>query len=155
MISIEISNDLKTLLSPHHSKNVDKVLKKACGKLSDNILDKIQEPGFAPRDTGEFADSHYSRQNDKETVIIATKKAANGTPLSHYIIGGYRVLTTENSRRWWFWHLKNNLGGSYTRKTSGPPGYVPPNRYHERAVNAVSFNSILSIIEREFTTLIK
>jgi hypothetical protein len=148
-IEMEVSSELKRLLSQEHSKNVDRAIKKTCNTLGDNIIDKIQEPGFAPRDTGEFADSHYSRYNDKETVILARKKAKNGTPLSHYIIGGHRVLTTAKSRKWWFWHLKNNLGGSYTRKTNGPPGYVPPNNYHERAVNAVSFNSVMKIIEGE------
>lgn len=148
-VEMEVSSELKKLLSPNNEEHVKRVLKNAQVKLADDIVVKIQEPGFAPRDTGEFAESHYSISNEHETVIMASKKVKNGTPLSQYIINGHRTLTTEKSRRWWFWYLNNVLGGSYTRKTSGPPGYVPPDRYHERAVKAVSINAIVQTIERE------
>lgn len=56
-----------------------------------------------------------------------------------HVVYGHRVLTTDKSRKWWFWYLKNILGGSYQRKTDGPVGYVPPNDYILRAsVNVMS-----------------
>lgn len=149
MIEVEVSHDLKRILSLQDKNHVDVVLKKVRDKLGQQIINKIQDKGFAPRDTGKLAESHYIVSNNKETFIKTNRKANNGVPLWLYIVDGHRVLTTERSRRWWFWYLKNSLGGSYTRKTHGPPGYVPPDNYHERAVNTVSMNTVLQIIESE------
>lgn len=148
-LELEVSNDLKKLLSGRHSKHVEKTLQHACLELGQQINTKIKEKGFAPRDTGHFAESHYISSDGKNTVIKSGKMAGNGTPLWHYIVGGHRTLTTERSRRWWFWYLQNVLGGSYTPKTGGGSGYVPPDRYHERAVNNVNMNTVLNVIEYE------
>jgi hypothetical protein len=148
-VEMEISPGLKKLLDPSHKKHVERVLKKSRDELGKQINIKIKQKGFAPRDTGKLAESHHVVSTAKETLIKTNRTARNGTPLWYYVVDGHRVLTTEKSRKWWFWYLKNVLGGSYTRKTSGPPGYVPPNRYHERAIAAVSFKSILSTLEQE------
>jgi hypothetical protein len=147
-VEMEISPGLKKLLDPAHKKHVEKVLKKSCDELGKQINIKIKQEGFAPRDTGKLAENHHVVSTDKET-LIKIDRTINGVPLWYYIVDGYRVLTTEKSRRWWFWYLKNVLDGIYTRKTNGPPGYVPPNRYHERAIQAVSFKPVLSILEQE------
>lgn len=52
-----------------------------------------------------------------------------------YVIKGHESLATEAQRRWWFWYLNEVLGGDYERKTDGPPGYVPPNDYMQRAID--------------------
>lgn len=148
-MEMEVSPGLKKLLDPDYKKHVETVLKKSRDELGKEITAKIKQKGFAPRDTGKLAESHHIVSNSKETLIKTDRTARNGTPLWCYVVDGYRVLNTEKSRRWWFWYLKNVLGGSYTRKTSGPPGYVPPNRYHERAVQAVSTQTVISILEKE------
>ena len=148
-VEIKVSSGLKKLLDPSYKKHVETALKKSRDELGKQITAKIKQEGFAPRDTGKLAESHHMTSNSKETVIKTGRIARNGVPLWHYVVDGHRVLTTEKSRRWWFWYLKNVLGGSYTRKTSGPPGYVPPNRYHERAIAAVSTQTVISILEKE------
>lgn len=149
MFEFEVSDGLKRLLNPYNKVHVEGVLKKACNELGRQITVKIKEDGFAPRDTSKLARSHHVLSDDRETVIRSDRVASNGVPLWIYIVGGHRVLTTEKSRKWWFWYLKNVLGGNYTRKTSGKRGYVPPNRYHERAVNALNFTGMASRIVNE------
>ena len=139
IIDVTVSQDLKKLLSTNKDM-VEGVLADARLEIAKTILKNIQSgissEGGAPRNTGAFSQSHTIQHESRVTYILSSKRASNGTPLWKYIVGGHRVLTTERSRRWWFWHLKNELGGNYTRKTQGPRGYVPPDDYVQRAVDA-------------------
>jgi hypothetical protein len=142
-VKMEVSPDLKKLLDPARKKHVEHVLQKTRVEIGEKINIKIKEDGFVPRDTGKLARSHRMVSNKDGTYIVSNRKASNGVPLWIYITSGHETLTTEKSRRWWFAYLKNVLGGNYTRKTNGPPGYVPPNDYHKRAVAATPIKQVI------------
>jgi hypothetical protein len=144
MINIEVNPTLglQKLLNTNIGSKVEKTLADAQYDIAQKIAVKVKEDGFAPRKTGKFASSHRAVKGTDESYVISSLRASNGTPLWKYIVGGHRVLTTERSRRWWFWHLKHELGGHYNRKTNGPPGYVPPNNYSQRAINTINNNSV-------------
>lgn len=108
--------------------------------LIEPILDDLAKAGKdeceieCPKDTGETAKKHYIEGSGNRRAVC------NSASHLSYIINGHRVLVTDRSRRWWFAYLRS-IGGNYTRKTSGPPGFVPPNAYHRRAFIKIKFKS--------------
>lgn len=151
-IQIDVSMNLKHFLNNDGGKGVRTSLRRVYQNVGRQVLKRIQTPGFAPRDTGRFANEHQLITESDAALIVSTTKAQKGVPLWIYITNGHVVLDTERSRNWWFWYLNNVLGGSYTRKTNGPPGYVPPDNYHKRAVAATP---VKQIIGRMIKDLIK
>jgi hypothetical protein len=57
------------------------------------------------------------------------------------VVGGHAVygpIFSDKQRRWWFWYLKNVLGGSYENKTDGhQPGNDYPTRAYYNAQSAI------------------
>ena len=128
------------------------ILSSSLDKLADKTVTIIKKPGMAPRDEGHFAARHQADKSEPlRKKIINPVRVENGRFLWVYITEGHKVLTTEKARRWWFWHLKNELGGKYGRKTSGKGGYVPPDRYPNRALNElVNSGQVDKVVLEEF-----
>ena len=109
----------------------------------------IKQKGYAPRAKGHLAASHQSKLDQQlQKQIINNLRVKNGKYLWDLITTGHPVLTTEKSRKWWFWHLKNELGGKYERKTSGPKGQVPPDDYIQRAIKTLISSGYVQNIVR-------
>jgi hypothetical protein len=137
------------------------ILSPSLDRLADKTVTIIKKPGMAPRDEGHFAARHQAdKSHPTRKKIINPVRVENGRYLWTYIVNGHMVLTTEKARKWWFWHLKNELGGKYTRKTPGQSvmgpggkavGYVPPDRYPARAVaELVNSGQVDKIVLEEF-----
>lgn len=103
------------------------------GPMIEVLLDHIAHDGKEqlekeiPKDTEKASKSFEINRLPKIREVGSTLEWVK------YIITGHHVLTTEKSRRYWFWLLNTKYGGAYARKTKGETGYVPPNRFHERA----------------------
>ena len=108
--------------------------------LIEPILNDLAKEGKreceveCPKDTHNLEKAHYIEGSGLQRSVC------NNAPYLKHVLNGHRVLVTPRSRRWWFAYLKS-IGGNYIRKTSGPPGYVPPNAYHRRAFIKMTFKS--------------
>jgi hypothetical protein len=108
--------------------------------LIEPILNDLAKAGKqeceieCPKDKGKLEKSHYIEGSGLQRAVC------NNAPYLQNVLRGHRVLTSERARRWWFAYLRS-IGGAYHRKTSGPPGFVPPNAYHRRAYIKVSFRA--------------
>lgn len=152
----------KLLLDPSPADGIKELLSRILNRVTLQIEKVMKMPGFAPRDRGYFASQHFSLLSEplKKYILNPVRVGMNATYLGvsiyqngeslwKFIVNGHRVLTTTKSRRWWFWYLKNELGGSYKRKTNGSPGYVPPDDYIQRAVNAVVGSGFVQKVAQE------
>jgi hypothetical protein len=149
-VTFEVGETAQKIVEPNPSEIPTEVIEPTLTQVALKLDDTIQIPGYAPRDTGMFASRHQAIVEGIIAYIINPIQVEDGNMLWSLIVNGHAVLTTEKSRKWWFWHLKNELGGSYTRKTGGGPGYVSPDNYPERAIAAViSANYIQTAVEEE------
>ncbi len=152
VLEIKLTPGARKLLEGKH--DIQKgILSPSLDRIADKTVTIIKKPGMAPRDEGHFASRHQADKSQPlRKKIINPVRVEDGRYLWTYIVNGHMVLTTEKARRWWFWHLKNELGGKYTRKTPGKAsGYVPPDRYPTRAVaELVNSGHVDKIVLEEF-----
>lgn len=152
-VNFNISPGLKALLGSDANKAVGGMVNEAALKC-ENI---IKQPGYAPRGEKQSTLKGFGAGGGGlaagHRVIGSglTRRIVNNVEYVKYVLSGHRVLTTPRSRRWWFWYLNTQLGGQYSRKTSGGRGYVPPNNYPGRAVVALTRGNALGMIERKWT----
>lgn len=83
----------------------------------------------APFKWGDLREGHTV-----EDVGSLEKYIYSDVPHFEPVVKGHKVAGINNSprqRRWWFWYLKNELGGEYTPLTNGK---VEENDYPSRAM---------------------
>lgn len=146
------------------TEEVQELISTIMNKSTLKIEKTIKKPGYAPRDNsafgehGLFAARHRAQLNETMVKYITNpERVSNGEFLWKYIVGGHRVLTTPKSRKWWFWHLKHELGGVYERKTPGQSvlhkgerfSYVPPNNYVKRASDDVFKSGYINMVAKQ------
>lgn len=92
-----------------------------------------------------LTDSSYTEDGSMRIDDVQLNGAALTTiPANKATLG-----TATNVARGCPGSLCMQLSKQLKNKTSGQPGYVPPNRYHERAIDAVSTETVMSILEKE------
>jgi hypothetical protein len=152
-VNLQLSPGAQKLLKHDSSHKIEIILRNISKETGRELEKTMKIPGYAPRDTNNFAKNHHTITEGLQTFVINPTTVSNGQYLWRYIVGGHHVLTTNKSRKWWFWHLKNKLNNNYTRKTQGPPGYVPPNNYPTRALETIT-PKIPIIIRKELGRLL-
>lgn len=109
--------------------------KKAAGDLAYDIAqDLAKDFRFSPRvpaRTGQLRASHQAVRLGSLGAGIVSRKMLGSYHHAWLVIRGHRTLVTPRQRRYWFYLLHKVYGGSYARRTSGPPGRVPPRPYHQ------------------------
>lgn len=103
----------------------------------DNMGDLLVEELQVESPIGETQELHdlamWLPQGDLIRYIFSASGHFDPVVDGHEIMG---VFQTPKQTRWWFWYLKNELGGSYTVKY-GTGNKTPENDYPARAlVNA-------------------
>ena len=158
-VTFEIGEGAKKIVEPNTSAIPEGLISPILNRVTLKLEAIIKMQGFAPRDKGRFAGAHRSVleslltkyiMNDIRVGMNASylgiSISQSGEFLWKYIVNGHSVLTTLRAKRWW-WATHPE---GYERKTSGAKGYVPPNDYLTRAVNAlISSGFIQSVVAEE------
>lgn len=127
-IHIDLSSEKAEAVIKYKNKEFNNRTRKLMDDLQDIAERWVRKE--APRDKGVLKSAtRHDGQGDTRHIFVSTTVA----PYFRPVVEGHRTLTTVKQRKWWFWHLRNNLGGNYTRKTKGPKGQVPPNDYMNKA----------------------
>ncbi len=101
--------------------------------MIEALLDEIAHEGKKELEAEIPKDTEKAAHSMEINRLPGIREVGSTLDWVKYIILGHHVLTTEKSRRYWFWLLNTKYGGAYQRKTKGEAGYVPPNRFNERA----------------------
>jgi len=166
-VKMDMGSSAESILKGQISEEIEEAYDQALNRSILQLENIIKQPGYAPRSGhgGHFAASHRANLEVKlEKTISNSLRVSNGEFLWKYIIGGHKTLTTPKARKWWFWYLKNKLGGQYERKTAGQSvmgenggafSYVPPDDYINRAVTAlISSQFINRVVSEEISKLL-
>ena len=166
-VQMDMGSTAESIVSGQLQEEIEEAYDQALNRSILQLENIIKRPGYAPRSGhgGQFAAAHHANLEVKLTKTISNSlRVSNGEFLWKYIIGGHRTLTTLKARRWWFWYLKNKLGGDYTRKTPGQSvigagggavSYVPPDDYVNRAVTTlISSQFIDQVVSEEIGKLL-
>jgi len=151
-VDFKVSPRLNSILGCNSDKIVEGMVNEAALK-TERI---IKMPGYCPVGSkpgglkGFGPSRGHLRDRHRVTGSGTHRQIVNDASYVKYVITGHRVLTTPRSRRWWFWYLKNELGGTYRRKTPGPKGYVRPNNYPRRAVTTLKSGGEMKNIEVKY-----
>lgn len=73
-----------------------------------------------------------------EEIGILARYVYSDVPHFEPVVAGHTVLgpfSSEKQLHWWFWHLKNELGGKYEPKV-GTGNKTAPNKYPSEALIA-------------------
>lgn len=135
-VNMKMDKGAKTFLETDFKKIMSEILT----EVGRELIRIIKMDGFAPEGEGD-GKGKLKKGHKLVSKSLMAKQIINNVDYWVYVVYGHKLWVSEKQRKWWFWYLREMLGGSYTRKwfsikkSGDMEVFVMPNNYPDRAVD--------------------